>query len=159
MIVTQVNKKSRPGWHRERPAKSIIINGDANVKDCYISVKLSSPNRSPGQAADNAHRVAQAGFPVFPCREKDKLDKSGKVIRGAKSPLTTHGFKDATTDLAQVGSNARGRPGHTGRPRDFLRKRFANSSLSDRSVMQALRPVILPKEPRAQAGNPSCKRQ
>ena len=63
------------------------------------------PNRSPepGQAADNAHRVAQAGFPVFPCREKDKLDKLGKVVRKAKSPLTTHGFKDATKDRTQIG--------------------------------------------------------
>ena len=33
---------------------------------------------------------ARHGFPVFPCQPR------------AKKPLTPHGFKDATTDLARV---------------------------------------------------------
>ena len=115
----------------------------------------SNKSPAPGEAAANALRLVKTGFPVFPCREKDKLDKSGKVIRGAKSPLTTHGLEDATTGRAQVGFNAIGRPGHTGRPRDFLGQCLASCSLLDPSVMQAPRPVILPKALRALAGNPS----
>ena len=146
------SKENRSGWHRERPAKSIIFNGDANVKDCYIRVELSSPNTQesrspkPGQAADNAHRVAQAGFPVYPCREKLNLDKLAKAVRGTKAPLIQR-------------PKEKGRPGHAGRPRNFLGRRLARWSLSDHSLMQALQPVILPNEPRAQAGNPSCKRR
>jgi hypothetical protein len=34
--------------------------------------------------------LTQAGIPVFPCKP------------GGKTPLTAHGFKDATTDLAQI---------------------------------------------------------
>src|SRR5213593_320052 len=37
---------------------------------------------------DNARTYAAAGIPVFPC------------VPGDKSPLTPHGFKDATTDPA-----------------------------------------------------------
>ena len=41
-------------------------------------------NKSPKQSAIDI--VNQFGFPVFPCKQD-------------KSPLTPHGFKDATTDL------------------------------------------------------------
>ena len=37
-----------------------------------------------------AIRYAELGYPVFPCRA------------GEKTPLTRHGFKDATTDTAQI---------------------------------------------------------
>ncbi len=40
--------------------------------------------------AQNAANWARNGFPVFQCKPADK------------SPLTPHGFKDATTDLGQV---------------------------------------------------------
>ena len=37
-----------------------------------------------------ALRYAERGFPVFPCWENTKI------------PITEHGFKDATTDIAQI---------------------------------------------------------
>ncbi|MBI2933560.1 MAG: bifunctional DNA primase/polymerase, partial [Planctomycetes bacterium] len=39
-----------------------------------------------------ALRYAELGYPVFPCAP------------GSKSPITPHGFKDATTDVAQIES-------------------------------------------------------
>jgi hypothetical protein len=39
----------------------------------------------------------ERGLPVFPCREKDEWVNG--ELREAKSPLTLHGFKDATTNL------------------------------------------------------------
>ena len=41
---------------------------------------------------------ADAGFPVFPCREKQGRGEKENV----KSPYTAHGFKDATTDRDQI---------------------------------------------------------
>lgn len=40
------------------------------------------------------------GLPVLPCRSHD-LTINGKLYK-AKSPLTPHGFKDASTNLAQI---------------------------------------------------------
>ncbi len=45
--------------------------------------------------------VDRYDLPVFPCREKD-LIVDGKVKATAKSPLTHHGFKDASKDLGGV---------------------------------------------------------
>src|SRR6056297_2422499 len=47
--------------------------------------------------------IARAGMPVFPCLEANGLaqDKNGKA-KGAKAPYTGGGFKDATTDEAQI---------------------------------------------------------
>jgi hypothetical protein len=45
---------------------------------------------SRSAARDAAHRYADAGWPVFPCR------------LGSKEPATEHGFLDATVDHAQV---------------------------------------------------------
>lgn len=39
---------------------------------------------------DNAIRYAELGYPVFPC------------LPGGKTPLTPHGFQDATTESAQI---------------------------------------------------------
>ncbi|AXI45113.1 hypothetical protein C1J03_03115 [Sulfitobacter sp. SK012] len=43
-----------------------------------------------------AKSLASAGLPVFPCRNAANGDK------GAKSPLTSDGFKSATTDVDQI---------------------------------------------------------
>lgn len=48
------------------------------------------PAELPGVLAHAAAVYAAAGIPVFPCAP------------GQKRPLTTHGFRDATTDAAQV---------------------------------------------------------
>lgn len=45
---------------------------------------------SASSSAESAQALADAHIPVFPC------------VPGAKRPLTRHGFRDATTDLAQV---------------------------------------------------------
>ena len=37
-----------------------------------------------------ALRYAELGYPVFPC------------VSGDKTPLTTHGYKDASTDPDQI---------------------------------------------------------
>ncbi len=39
---------------------------------------------------ESALRYAELGFPVFPC------------VPGGKAPLTSHGFKDASTDTEQI---------------------------------------------------------
>ena len=39
---------------------------------------------------DAALRYAALGYPVFPC------------LPGEKAPITPHGFRDATTDIAQI---------------------------------------------------------
>ena len=41
------------------------------------------------------------GWPLFPCRERDGFNAFGKPKEG-KSPLTHHGFLDATLDLGQI---------------------------------------------------------
>ncbi|MCP4594521.1 MAG: DUF3987 domain-containing protein [bacterium] len=43
-----------------------------------------------GQLLNAAIRYVELGYPVFPC------------VSGGKAPLTKHGFKDATTDPAQI---------------------------------------------------------
>ncbi|MGJ0203560.1 bifunctional DNA primase/polymerase [Leucobacter sp. gxy201] len=48
------------------------------------------PRNLPGTLTDAAAAYAAAGLPVFPC------------VPGAKHPLTTHGYRDASTDLARV---------------------------------------------------------
>ncbi len=45
--------------------------------------------------------IAKAGFPVFPCREKN-LIIGGKELYKVKAPYTTTGFKEATTDEAKI---------------------------------------------------------
>ena len=52
-----------------------------------------------------ALKLAQAGLPVFPCTEAPGLahDRDGKAKKD-KAPYTGAGFKDATTDLAQIQS-------------------------------------------------------
>jgi len=49
-----------------------------------------APTISKRQMVDHALAYAKQGIPVFPCQRKDK------------APLTEHGFKDATTKLAQI---------------------------------------------------------
>jgi putative DNA primase/helicase len=51
---------------------------------------------------EEALRLADRGIPVFPCRLTDEI-VNGKN-RKAKSPLTVHGHKDATTDEAAIRS-------------------------------------------------------
>lgn len=50
------------------------------------------PARLPGELGEAAAVYAASGIPVFPCAP------------GQKRPLTEHGFQDATTDAAQVGT-------------------------------------------------------
>ena len=42
----------------------------------------------------------QLGFPLFPCHAKDTI-VNGK-LKAAKSPITLHGFLDASLDLSQL---------------------------------------------------------
>lgn len=49
---------------------------------------------------DHALKRAASGIPVFPCRPNDET-VNGKLYK-AKSPRTPHGFKDASTDPAQI---------------------------------------------------------
>ncbi|MGP5009216.1 bifunctional DNA primase/polymerase [Brachybacterium tyrofermentans] len=48
------------------------------------------PTSLPKNLGEAAATYAAAGIPVFPC------------VPGQKRPLTTHGFRDATTDPAQI---------------------------------------------------------
>lgn len=45
--------------------------------------------------------LAALGVEVFPCRRTHEY-RNGKFYRGAKSPLTSRGFQDATTDTATI---------------------------------------------------------
>ena len=36
--------------------------------------------------------------PVFPCLRNAIVDAAGKIVKGAKSPHTAHGFQDASKD-------------------------------------------------------------
>lgn len=56
-----------------------------------------SPSRSN---LDIALDLARRGIPVFPCRERE--DVIDGEVRKEKSPATRRGFKDATTDEAQI---------------------------------------------------------
>ena len=47
-----------------------------------------------------ALRLAAQGIPVFPCREKTETVNGN--VRKEKSPATKNGFKDASTDPAQI---------------------------------------------------------
>jgi len=49
---------------------------------------------------EQALSMARGNLPVFPCRPHKQI-VSGK-LRKAKSPHTSHGFHDATTDLKQI---------------------------------------------------------
>lgn len=57
----------------------------------------SSLTHIPAQVAAN---WARAGFPVFPCRHVPEVWRG--ELKKAKTPLTEHGFKDATTDLQTI---------------------------------------------------------
>jgi hypothetical protein len=61
--------------------------------------------KTPNVNHERALRLAVLGYKVFPCREKAVIDPAtGKEKRKAKEPYTTHGFKDASCDLAQIRS-------------------------------------------------------
>ena len=49
-----------------------------------------------------ALRYAQAGWPVFPCRPDNPRCPHVEKCRVCKTPLTDHGFRDATTDPAVI---------------------------------------------------------
>jgi len=50
-----------------------------------------------------ALKLAQAGFPIFPCTEAPGLAYNAKgEPKKDKAPYTSAGFKDATTDLAKI---------------------------------------------------------
>jgi hypothetical protein len=60
---------------------------------------------APLSQLDRALALSRQGIPVVPCRAHDEIDpKTGKVIKNkeAKSPLTLHGFKDATTNEGTI---------------------------------------------------------
>ncbi len=57
----------------------------------------SSLTHIPAQVAAS---WARAGFPVFPCRHVPEEWRG--ELKKAKTPLTDHGFKDATTDLQTI---------------------------------------------------------
>jgi hypothetical protein len=75
--------------------------------------KKSTPNYEPVITMDHDWRytkhlktaalaLANDGFFVFPCRPQDILDENGKVVKGAKAPLTKNGCYDATIDPEQI---------------------------------------------------------
>ena len=45
---------------------------------------------------------AKAGWPVFPCRPDNPQCPHADKCRVCKTPLTEHGFQDATTDEAAI---------------------------------------------------------
>jgi hypothetical protein len=51
---------------------------------------------------DAALRYAAAGWPVFPCRPDNPRCPHVEKCRVCKTPLTGHGFQDATTDPAVI---------------------------------------------------------
>lgn len=51
---------------------------------------------------NRALRWAELGVAVFPCHEKDSFE--GTVPKRRKAPRTTHGFKDATTEISVITS-------------------------------------------------------
>jgi putative DNA primase/helicase len=64
-------------------------------------VTPSNERRQPiNEMLDAALGWANDGYPVFPCRPMD--ERLGDRLFKAKSPYTTHGFQDATTDEEQI---------------------------------------------------------
>src|SRR5450755_1744533 len=65
----------------------------------------SLPNTNGLDPMSAALRYAESGFPVLPVHSPSGGSCScGKIDRGSagKHPRTPHGYKDATTDLAQI---------------------------------------------------------
>ena len=56
----------------------------------FPSEEMTGTTGANGHHLNAAIRYAELGYPVFPCRA------------GSKAPLTNHGFKDATTDVAKI---------------------------------------------------------
>jgi hypothetical protein len=67
------------------------------------TVNQENNDEKTGRSAQNilALALAALGVEVFPCRRTHEY-RDGKFYRGAKSPLTPRGFKDATTDPATI---------------------------------------------------------
>ena len=64
---------------------------------CGAMDEARSPNLGRALA------LADAGFEVFPCREREMIDpKTGEVVHKVKEPYTPHGFKDASRDPARI---------------------------------------------------------
>jgi putative DNA primase/helicase len=64
-----------------------------------IAAQLSNPIiYSRRGNLERALALAELGLAIFPCRPREEVDPTTGEVLKAKSPLTPHGFKDATAD-------------------------------------------------------------
>ena len=82
MRTTQLNEQVESSIHSGKPEMELHVIPNANLV--------------------RALEHAESGIYVFPCRSREEINpETGEVLK-AKTPLTPHGFKDATTEPGKI---------------------------------------------------------
>ena len=82
-----------------------IKNESPFVEEERPTVTKSASNGVDHGNLERALALAEIGLFVFPCRSRDEIDpETGEILKGkeVKTPLTPHGFKDASVDRDKI---------------------------------------------------------